>query len=134
MQSHQKYRLFLLNKLVLQEHHFWLVDGTYLLNTPTHFVLDSNMQLYAIPPIHIWIRITEIRLLAPKLSCWLCSVLWCCLMYLDVSRLEVTTFKKTAAERVPSECSQPRYIGDIFQKAVSFQNLYCGDASSAHVD
>ena len=43
------------------------------------------MQLYAIPPIDIWVCITRIRLLAHKLPCWLCSVLWCCLMYLNVS-------------------------------------------------
>ena len=49
-----------------------------------------------------------------------------------VCGLEVTTLKKTAAERVPSECSQPRYIGDIFQNAVNFQNLHCGDACSVH--
>ena len=45
-------------------------------------------------------------------------------MYDAGYRLEVTTFTKTAAERVPSECSQPRYIGDIFQNAVNLITIF----------
>ena len=43
------------------------------------------------------------------------QLLWFASHSLFPSSLVVNTFRRSTAERVPSECSQVRYIGDIFQ-------------------